>query len=56
MNWLNDFISLGYPQVCMACGESLFKHEECICSQCIYYLPKTNFHKEIENETKTYFV
>lgn len=39
----------------MACGESLLKHEECICSQCIYYLPKTNFHKEKENEVSKLF-
>lgn len=55
MNWLKDFISLVYPQICMACGESLFKHEECICSHCIYYLPKTNFHKEIENDISKMF-
>ncbi len=55
MSWLSDFITLIYPRVCMACGESLLKHEECICSQCIYYLPKTNFHKEKENEVSKLF-
>ena len=55
MSWLKDFISLVYPRLCLACGESLLKHEDCICSQCIYYLPKTNFHKELENAVSKLF-
>lgn len=41
---LNDFRSLIFPKVCYACGKSLFKSEECICTHCLYHLPKTNFH------------
>jgi len=44
-----DFFSLIYPRICMACGKNLVKHEECICSFCFYHLPKTNFHLEQEN-------
>jgi ComF family protein len=55
MSWLIDFFSLVYPSVCMACGESLLKHEDCICSQCIYYLPKTNFHLQSENAVSKLF-
>jgi ComF family protein len=46
---LRDFFSLIYPRICTACGKSLLKHEECICSFCEYHLPKTNFHLEKEN-------
>lgn len=42
---LNDFTSLFYPQVCYACGNSLYSNEEVICSFCRFHLPKTNFHK-----------
>ncbi len=42
--FLEDFISLLYPRVCAACGNSLFKHEEVICTYCLYHLPKANFH------------
>ena len=41
---LQDFISLFYPMICMACGKSLYKYEYCLCTYCIYHLPKTNFH------------
>lgn len=46
---LHDFLSLIFPKVCYACGKSLFKSEECICTYCLYHLPKTNFHLYAEN-------
>jgi ComF family protein len=42
--FIEDFISLLYPNVCAACGNSLFKHEEIICTYCLYHLPRTNYH------------
>lgn len=42
--FIDDFLSLLYPRVCAACGNSLFKHEEIICTFCLYHLPKTNYH------------
>jgi hypothetical protein len=29
----------------MACGNSLFRHEQVLCTQCLLELPKTNFHR-----------
>ncbi|MBI3501298.1 MAG: ComF family protein [Bacteroidetes bacterium] len=46
---LNDFLSLIFPKVCAACGKSLFKTEESICTYCLYHLPKTNFHLYTDN-------
>jgi ComF family protein len=46
---LNDFLSLIFPKVCAACGKSLFKKEESICTYCFYHLPKTNFHLYEDN-------
>ena len=46
---LNDFISLIFPQVCVSCGNSLYKNEQTICTYCIYHLPKTNFHLNNDN-------
>jgi len=42
---ITDFISLLYPRLCMACGNSLFRHEQVLCTQCLFELPKTNFHR-----------
>lgn len=40
----DDFISLLYPRVCAACGNSLFRNEQIVCTSCLYHLPKANFH------------
>lgn len=44
-----DFTALFYPKYCYICGTSLVKNEECICSQCLINLPKTNFYLEGNN-------
>jgi len=51
----DDFLSLIYPQICLACGKSLFKYETCICTLCLYHLPKTNFHLEEDNQVSRLF-
>lgn len=52
---LNDFIALIYPRNCVACSNSLYKHEEQICNYCYLNLPKTNFHKGHQNPVATLF-
>ncbi len=47
--YLADFISLLFPQLCAACGESLVANEELICTDCLYSLPFTNFHLQADN-------
>lgn len=55
MNFINDFISLLFAQLCFACGNSLFKNEEVICTKCLMHLPETNFHKEKNNPVSQVF-
>jgi ComF family protein len=50
-----DFISLIYPRICYACGKSLYKYEKCLCTYCIYHLPKTNFHLDRDNNVSKLF-
>lgn len=52
---LNDFLSLIYPRNCVACGNSLFKHEDQVCNYCYGNLPKTNFHKQQRNPVDALF-
>jgi ComF family protein len=52
---LQDFLSLIYPRNCVACGNSLFKHEEQVCNYCYVNLPKTNFHKQERNPVDALF-
>ncbi len=39
----------------MACGDSLYRNEEVICTQCLFHLPKTNFHLEKINPASKVF-
>ena len=52
---LNDFISLFFPDLCLACGEPLNKSEKFICTRCEFHLPKTNFHSDSENPVAQLF-
>lgn len=40
----DDLVSLVYPHICMSCGKTLLKNEDCICTYCRYHLPRTNYH------------
>jgi ComF family protein len=47
--YLSDFVSLLFPQLCPACGESLMAGENVICTDCRFTLPFTNFHLQPDN-------
>jgi ComF family protein len=47
--YLKDFISLFFPDVCQACGNSLVDGESVFCTTCIYEFPYTDFHLDVEN-------
>ncbi len=49
LDYLNDFISLIYPEICLGCGSALFKNEEIICTLCLNDLPYTNYHQYPKN-------
>jgi len=50
-----DFISLFYPEICLVCKNNLLKHEECICTSCLYQTPKTDCFKQKENDVSKRF-
>lgn len=49
LSLLEDFLHLIYPRTCEACGNSLYRHEEIICSHCLIHLPKTFYHNDPKN-------
>lgn len=48
-NLFLDFLSLFYPRYCMGCAGALIKGEEILCTACLVEMPKTNFHKHLNN-------
>ncbi len=55
ISWIPDLVNLFYPQVCAACNNGLFKGETTICTQCLFHLPKTGFHKMEGNQVEKQF-
>ncbi len=50
MKLLTDSIlNLFYPELCLACGNSLVSGEEAICLHCENTLPRTRFHDDRNN-------
>ncbi len=41
---VQDFVSLFYPQYCLACSAVLFKGEETVCTRCMLEMPQTGHH------------
>jgi ComF family protein len=52
---IKDMLSLFYPKVCAACGNSLFKHEGHLCNNCYVHLPRSNFHASRGNPVEKLF-
>jgi len=47
--YLSDFVSLLFPELCVACGRSLMANEHLLCTGCRFSLPLTNFHLHPDN-------
>jgi ComF family protein len=52
---IDDLICLVFPRICACCGNSLWKHEEIICTSCDFRLPRTRFHLESDNPASRTF-
>lgn len=52
-NIFNDFISLFYPDYCIACSDSLIKGEQLVCTKCIMEMPQTQFHLDRNNPLRS---
>ncbi|MCZ4224385.1 ComF family protein [Pedobacter rhodius] len=47
--WGSDLVGLLFPNLCNACGITLFQSEYLICTKCLYDLPFTDYHIHAEN-------
>jgi len=47
--WGSDLIGLLFPNLCNACGITLFQSEHLICTKCLFDLPFTDYHIHAEN-------
>jgi ComF family protein len=54
-NVWSDLVNLFYPQLCLLCGNPLIENERHICLNCLYELPKTNYHTNRRNPARALF-
>ena len=50
LGFIEDFVALFYPRLCLACSQNTPPKNDFICLLCQYKLPKTNYHLEKENK------
>lgn len=50
-----DFAALAFPEECRACGATLHRQEQVLCTYCRQHLPYTNFHLDRNNYTAKQF-
>ena len=55
MTIITDFLDLLLPRICCGCNAVLTTSEEHLCTKCMINLPRTGYHKEIENPTAQTF-
>jgi len=48
-NITEGVLTLFFPKLCLACGANPPPQDQEICIYCQYYLPKTEFHLDLEN-------
>jgi ComF family protein len=54
-DYLQDFSSLIYPNLCICCNESLVKQEQHFCTRCAIGLPRTYYHLASMNPIEQLF-
>lgn len=50
-HFVRDLLHVLLPNLCLACDTALFAHESIVCTECLYHLPLTDFHHDVNNET-----
>jgi ComF family protein len=51
----DDFISLLFPRLCYACGNTLLRNERLICTECYILIPRTDYHLHEDNPVARLF-
>lgn len=54
-SWMESFLGLFYPSLCLTCNRTLFAAERYMCMFCIHDLPRTHFHMDPSNRVAQLF-
>ncbi len=56
MTLLSDLFNLLFPRLCPVCQTNLAQSEKVICLKCLYDMPRTAYHKKINNPIEEMFI
>jgi ComF family protein len=54
-NYINDFLHLFFPHVCIGCGSDILNTQDILCAKCIDDLPITGFIAAADNPVEKIF-
>jgi len=55
MQLADDFLQFFFPDLCVSCGQILNRQEKVLCTHCLFHIPRTEFHNDIENPVSQLF-
>jgi len=53
--WLENFLQLFYPRLCLYCDKRLTESEQFLCLHCFCDLPRTHYHRRTDNPVMKLF-
>src|ERR1700709_1318564 len=54
-NYINDFLHLFYPHVCVGCNTDVLNNNDILCAECLNNLPETGFLSAPANPVEKIF-
>ncbi len=55
-NYIDDFLHLFFPHVCIGCGSDVLNNKDILCARCIDALPITGFISSANNPVEKIFI
>ena len=54
-NYINDFLHLFFPHVCIGCNTDVLNDDDLLCAECLFNLPETGFLSAPKNPVEKIF-
>ena len=54
-NYIDDFLHLFFPHLCIGCDSDILNNEDILCAECINKFPETGFLAAADNPVEKIF-
>lgn len=52
---VDSLLDIAYPELCLLCENPLSRDETCLCHECLYHFPRTQFNSYTNNKSAELF-